>query len=87
MKALFNYCFLLVALIISTALLGQEQTGLHEITILYTDSAHGWVEGMSPDQGASNLYQLRQEQEGCSEDGPFLVLSGGNNWTGPGKSG
>jgi 5'-nucleotidase/UDP-sugar diphosphatase len=83
MKIFIPYYFLLITLIISTTLHGQENTGLREITILYTNDEHGWMEGMSPNQGASNIYQLWQEQEGYSEDGPFLVLSGGDNWTGP----
>jgi 5'-nucleotidase / UDP-sugar diphosphatase len=83
MKSFFNYCFLIIVLVTGNALLGQDNAGLRELTILYTNDEHGWMEGMSPDQGASNLYQLWQEQEGYSKDGPFLVLSGGDNWTGP----
>ena len=61
----------------------READRLREITVLYTNDEHGWMEGMAPGQGAANLYQLWQEQEGFSEDGPFLVLSGGDNFTGP----
>ena len=51
--------------------------------MLYTNDEHGYMEGMEPGQGAASLYRLWQEQEGYSEDGPFLLLSGGDNWTGP----
>jgi 2',3'-cyclic-nucleotide 2'-phosphodiesterase (5'-nucleotidase family) len=83
MNELFKCSFLLIVLATCNALFGQDNADLREITILYTNDEHGWMEGMSPDQGASNLYQLWQDQEGYSEDGPFLVLSGGDNWTGP----
>ncbi|MDG2174660.1 MAG: bifunctional UDP-sugar hydrolase/5'-nucleotidase [Gammaproteobacteria bacterium] len=83
MNKLFKCGCLLTVLLNGNTLFGQDNAGLREITILYTNDEHGWMEGMSPDQGASNLVQLWQEQEGYSEDGPFLVLSGGDNWTGP----
>ena len=62
-------------------LTAQEDIG--SITVLYTNDEHGWMEGMNENQGAANLYQLWQDQEGYSEAGAFLVLSGGDNWTGP----
>jgi len=61
----------------------SAENGIREITVLYTNDEHGWMEGMEPGQGAANLYRLWQDQEGFTEDGPFLVLSGGDNWTGP----
>ena len=59
------------------------QSDVREITILYTNDEHGWMEGMEPGEGAANLLTLWQEQEGYMPDGPFLVLSGGDMWTGP----
>jgi len=53
------------------------------LTVLYTNDEHGWMEGMSPGQGAANLYRLWQENDGYTPDGDFLVLSGGDNFTGP----
>jgi 5'-nucleotidase/UDP-sugar diphosphatase len=61
----------------------QQDNSPRDLTVLYTNDEHGWMEGMRPDQGAANLYQLWQEREGYRKDGPFLVLSGGDNWTGP----
>ncbi len=60
-----------------------ENNDLRRITILYTNDEHGWIEGMESDQSAAHLYALWQAKEGYREDGPFLVLSGGDNWTGP----
>jgi 2',3'-cyclic-nucleotide 2'-phosphodiesterase (5'-nucleotidase family) len=56
---------------------------IREITVLYTNDEHGWMEGMEPALGAAGLYRLWQEREDYRPDGPFLILSGGDNWTGP----
>lgn len=75
---------LLLALLSCASLLfAQQGATSRELTVLYTNDEHGWMEGMSPGQGAGNLYNLWREQEGYREHGPFLVLSGGDNWTGP----
>ena len=77
-------CILTAGLFFSMRLAGaQEALDTRTVTVLYTNDEHGWMEGMSPDQGAANLYQLWQEQEAYTEDGAFLLLSGGDNWTGP----
>jgi 2',3'-cyclic-nucleotide 2'-phosphodiesterase (5'-nucleotidase family) len=44
------------------------------------------MSGVEEGQGAANLAGLWREQEGYTEDGHFLVLSGGDNWTGPAVS-
>lgn len=54
-----------------------------QLTVLYTNDEHGWMEGMEEGRGAASLFEQWQSQEGFSKDGPFLVLSGGDNWTGP----
>lgn len=54
-----------------------------KLTVLYTSDEHGWMEGVSPERGAAQLYNLWTEREGFEPDGPFLILSGGDNWTGP----
>lgn len=56
------------------------------LTVLYTNDEHGWMEGVTPGQGAAQLYSLWTEREGYSPDGPYLILSGGDNWTGPAVS-
>lgn len=75
--------FLLAACSISTPLPTLNSQYSREITILYTNDEHGWIEGVGEGQGAANLVGLWQDQEGYQKDGPFLLLSGGDNWTGP----
>jgi 5'-nucleotidase/UDP-sugar diphosphatase len=58
-------------------------TAVRHLVILYTNDEHGWMEGVEEGRGAANMMGLWQEQEGYREDGPYLVLSGGDNWTGP----
>ena len=53
------------------------------LTVLYTNDEHGWMLGQEEGQGAANLVGLWQEKFGYDADGNFLVLSGGDNWTGP----
>jgi 5'-nucleotidase/UDP-sugar diphosphatase len=53
------------------------------LTVLYTNDEHGWMEGVNPGEGAANLMGLWKEKEGYTPDGAFLILSGGDNWTGP----
>lgn len=52
------------------------------LTILYTNDEHGWMEGMEAGVGAANLMGLWREA-GYAEDGQYLILSGGDMWTGP----
>ena len=88
MKSGFKYrtaavCIGLALLISSCQLDSSEQDSIRELTVLYTNDEHGWMEGMEPGQGAAHLFGLWQRQEGYTEDGPFLILSGGDNFTGP----
>jgi 2',3'-cyclic-nucleotide 2'-phosphodiesterase (5'-nucleotidase family) len=57
------------------------------LTILYTNDEHGWI---APDDenagGAAAMMQRWRDEEGYTEDGPFLILSGGDTWTGPALS-
>ena len=54
-----------------------------QITILYTNDEHGWMEESENHSGADGLMALWKKQEGYTEEGPFLILSGGDMWTGP----
>jgi len=56
---------------------------IRQLTILYTNDEHGWIEMTEETGGAAGLMGLWREQEGYTQDGPFLVLSGGDMWTGP----
>lgn len=68
----------------STELNPEPQTGesIQNLVILYTSDEHGWMEG-EEGQRAANMMGLWREEEGYTEDGPFLILSGGDMWTGP----
>jgi len=76
-----SFRYLIHALLVLAPVVSAQT--LREVTVLYTNDEHGWMEGMSPGQGAANLYRLWQEDEGYDPDGAFLVLSGGDNFTGP----
>lgn len=56
---------------------------VRELTVLYSNDEHGWMEGREPGLGAAGLLGLWREKEGYSEGEPFLLLSGGDHWTGP----
>ncbi|MCA9943434.1 MAG: bifunctional metallophosphatase/5'-nucleotidase [Anaerolineales bacterium] len=56
---------------------------IREITILYTNDEHGWMAGQQEDASAANLMGLWQTAEQYQPDGNFLLLSGGDMWTGP----
>lgn len=51
------------------------------LTILYTNDEHGWMEGVEPGRGAASLVATWRE-EGLLDDNT-LILSGGDMWTGP----
>ena len=75
---------LFCSLVLTTCASSDLENGnLRRLTILYTNDEHGWMEGMEPGQSAAHLYEMWQQEEGYYEDGPFLILSGGDNWTGP----
>ncbi len=74
---------LIAALLIGGCSNLADTDALRTVTVLYTNDEHGWMEGMESEQGAANLFALWQAREGFTPDGPFLVLSGGDNWTGP----
>lgn len=61
----------------------EGRADIRELTVLYSNDEHGWMEGREPGRGAANLLGLWREKEGYTEGGPFLLLSGGDHWTGP----
>ncbi|MAT98940.1 MAG: hypothetical protein CL608_17490 [Anaerolineaceae bacterium] len=57
---------------------------IREITILYTNDEHGWMAGSQAGASAANLMGLWRTAEGYQPDSDnFLLLSGGDMWTGP----
>lgn len=64
------------------------QPAVKRLTILYTNDEHGWLvaeenKDRSTTGGAAEMLGMWQAHEGYTPDGPFLVLSGGDMWTGP----
>lgn len=60
-----------------------QEEDIREFTLIYTNDEHGYMEGMSESRGAATLLQLWREELGYDPEGSFLLLSGGDNWTGP----
>ncbi|OQX84367.1 hypothetical protein B6D60_09505 [candidate division KSB1 bacterium 4484_87] len=56
---------------------------VHQLVILYTNDEHGWMEATDAHGGAAGMMALWKENENFSDQDPFLVLSGGDMWTGP----
>ncbi len=83
--ALSSLLVFLFGMMLVSCDLGPDKNGLEEITltILYTNDEHGWIEESSISAGAARLMGLWTEREGYTQDGSFLALSGGDNWTGP----
>lgn len=53
------------------------------IVVLYTNDEHGWMEGTGNADGAAELVGRWKQTEGYMPDSPYLILSGGDMWTGP----
>ncbi len=60
----------------------KTPTGTVEITVLYTNDEHGWIDTSQNNSGASGMMSLWKELENYTPDGNFLVISGGDNFTG-----
>jgi 2',3'-cyclic-nucleotide 2'-phosphodiesterase (5'-nucleotidase family) len=61
----------------------KDTQTLRRIIILYTSDEHGRMEATRKTGGVAGLMGLWREKEGYKKDGPFLILSGGDMWTGP----
>ena len=81
-----------VLLLLGAMLLGacgstpRETDTLRRLTILHTTDEHGWMESYKGTGGAAGLQSLWLRDEGYRPDGPFLVISSGDMWTGPAVS-
>ena len=81
-----KYIFLITVLAVAIALAACQAPpagGQQEITVLYTNDEHGWMQGVQSGQGAAHLLGLLSEEYGYQEDPSVILLSGGDNWTGP----
>ena len=60
-----------------------ENNNTVTVVLLHTNDEHGWMSSASNYNGAAGLMGLWKTNENYSATGNFLVLSGGDNWTGP----
>jgi 2',3'-cyclic-nucleotide 2'-phosphodiesterase (5'-nucleotidase family) len=76
--------FLALALLLPACAPGARPASadLREITILYTNDEHGWIAAGEEHGGAAGMLGLWRAA-GYTEDAAYLVLSGGDTWTGP----
>jgi 5'-nucleotidase / UDP-sugar diphosphatase len=63
-----------------------ETDTIRRLVILYTNDEHGWMESWEQASGADGMFHLWQTREGYDPSGPYLILSGGDMWTGPALS-
>jgi 2',3'-cyclic-nucleotide 2'-phosphodiesterase (5'-nucleotidase family) len=80
----------LLAVFLLSACLNTPPSGVHEqgppgdkivLTVVYTNDEHGWIMGEDGDFGAAEMAGLWVDE--YIDDDAFMVLSGGDNWTGP----
>ncbi len=74
---------ILLLILLSTACTSAPDTEPLQLTVLYTNDEHGWMAATEQTGGAAGMVHHWREDEGYTEDGPFLILSGGDTWTGP----
>ena len=75
-----TFCFIQCNKTSSDPDLGRKDEQI--FTILYTSDEHGWIEESETSDGAAKLSGLWKEQFSI-RDSSILILSGGDNWTGP----
>jgi len=56
---------------------------LVNIIVLYTNDEHGWMEPTNDYDGAAGLMNMWKSVEGYDGSDKYLILSGGDMWTGP----
>lgn len=80
-KRVFLLLFTIILLFPSYC--SRENASVFQVVILYTNDEHGWLEGTGNYGGAAAMTGLWRQNEGYQAGGPFLILSGGDMWTGP----
>jgi 2',3'-cyclic-nucleotide 2'-phosphodiesterase (5'-nucleotidase family) len=66
----------------SNELAAQQTETLRHLVVLYTNDEHGWMVPYQNTGGSAGMAYHWRQRESLTEDGPFLVLSGGDMWTG-----
>ncbi len=65
---------------------GDQDQPVKNITILYTNDEHGWMASNDDADGAPGIMKMWKSLEGYDGSDAFLVLSGGDMWSGPALS-
>ncbi len=60
-----------------------SKSSVREIIVLYTNDEHGWLEPNTEHGGSAAIMSLWKEKEEIESKDNILILSGGDNWTGP----
>ena len=63
--------------------LPRQTETLRRLIILHTNDEHGWMDPYKGSGGAAGLMRLWETREGYTPDGPYLIVSSGDMWTGP----
>lgn len=71
---------------LSSDLFVRQSERVRRLVLLYTNDEHGWMESSAASGGAAAMLFRWRQDHGYEDDGPFLVLSGGDMWTGPAVS-
>jgi 2',3'-cyclic-nucleotide 2'-phosphodiesterase (5'-nucleotidase family) len=66
----------------SNELAAKQTETLRHLVVLYTNDEHGWMEPYQNTGGSAGMAYKWRQREGLTDDGPYLVLSGGDMWTG-----
>jgi len=61
----------------------NDKGTVRRLVILYTNDEHGWMEESETTDGAAKLMGIWRNVEKYTDDSLFLILSGGDMWTGP----
>ena len=70
------------SLLPSSGLASRQTETVRRLVILYTNDGHGWMDPYQNTGGSARMAYKWRQREGLTEDGPYLVLSGGDMWTG-----
>ncbi len=76
----------LLAILLAFSFANTNAQKTARFTILYTNDEHGWFEPSEECGGAAGMLNLWKVNEGYRPNANFLVLSGGDMWTGPAVS-
>lgn len=62
---------------------GNLKDSVVHITVLYTNDEHGWMEPQDNYDGAPGLMYQWKKNDGYDKSDNYLILSGGDMWSGP----